>query len=344
MKIRKLIYFFLFLAITSCTNKGTIFSRKINFHAAYVVNGGSNSISVIDLNTLTVQRTIPLNENGKYPHHISLSPDRKKIAIATPEFDFTQSHDSLHKVTNKKGGIVIINARTGKTERTLPLPKANFNAAFSNDNTEIWSAVVTHSGEMYVFDANSGAQKSIISLGSDPTEVVFSKNGNYAFVALEESSFLLTVDAKLKQVKKFIKVDPFPTNVWSGNNGNIYVENKHLKTISVIDEKTLEVNEFVDLKFKPGQIAYNKSLNELWICQAGEDKVACFERNNNAWVLKSTITTGQDTHAIAFSADDKIAYVVNQKENTVSVIDAGKHQKMKDISVGQLPNGIVLRE
>jgi YVTN family beta-propeller protein len=36
--------------------------------------------------------------------------------------------------------------------------------------------------------------------------------------------------------------------------------------------------------------------------------------------------------------------VVNQKGNTVSVIDANTHLKTKDISVGSLPNGIVLKE
>lgn len=344
MSIRKLLYFLLFLAIISCSNKGIKFKGKINFPAAYVVNGGSNNISVIDLNTLEVRKTIPLNTKGNYPHHISLSPDRKKVSIALPEFNFIQTHSQLHQMTDKKGGVIVMNARTGKIERNLPLPKANFNAVFSHDNSEIWSASVTHSGELYVFDAKTGAQKAVITLGADPTELVFSQDGTYVFVALEESSFILAVDTRSKQIKKYMKVDPFPTNVWSGKNGNIYVENKNLKTISIVDEDSLNTYEFIDLKFKPGQVAYNKSLNELWVCQAEDNKVAYFERNNNAWVLKSSIVTGQDAHAVIFSKDEKIAYIVNQKENTVSVIDVEKHQKVKDIPVGQSPNGIVLRE
>lgn len=342
--MRLICYFLLYLILVSCGKNFTSTHGRTRFLAAYVVNGGSNSISVIDLRTLKVKKTIQLPIKDRFPHHISLSPDKKNILVAIPEFDFNQSHDLLHQATDKKGGVFALNAQTGKVLLNLSLPKPNYNAVFSNDNTEIWSAAATHAGQMHVFDANTGEQKAIFSLGADPTEIVFSKNGDFAFVALEESSFILAIDTRLKQIKKYIKVDPFPTNIWAGNDGNIYVENKNLKTVSIVNETSLETYEFIDLKFKPGQVAFNKLLNELWICQTGEDKVACFERKNNTWVMKSTIITGQDACAITFSGDEKMAYVVNRKENTLSVVDAMKHQKLTDISVGALPNGVVLRE
>ena len=342
--MRLICYFLLYLILVSCGKNFTSTHGRTRFLAAYVVNGGSNSISMIDLRTLKVKKTIQLPIKDRFPHHISLSPDKKNILVAIPEFDFNQSHDLLHQATDKKGGVFALNAQTGKALLNLSLPKPNYNAVFSNDNTEIWSAAATHAGQMHVFDANTGEQKAIFSLGADPTEIVFSKNGDYAFVALEESSFILAIDTRLKQIKKYIKVDPFPTNIWAGNDGNIYVENKNLKTVSIVNETSLETYEFIDLKFKPGQVAFNKLLNELWICQTGEDKVACFERKNNTWVMKSTIITGQDACAITFSGDEKMAYVVNRKENTLSVVDAMKHQKLTDISVDESPNGIVLWE
>jgi YVTN family beta-propeller protein len=85
----------------------------------------------------------------------------------------------------------------------------------------------------------------------------------------------------------------------------IYVENKVAQTINIIDTKTLTVVDYIDMAFMPGQIAYNQTLNELWICQAGENKVAYFERKNNLWSLKGTIITGNDAHAITFSKDMK---------------------------------------
>jgi YVTN family beta-propeller protein len=253
-------------------------------------------------------------------------------------------HAALHNATNKKGGIAVIDTKTGSTLLKIVLPNINFNAVFSVDGSEIWSASATHSGEMFIYDATNGVLKTKVMLGSDPSEVVFSKDGKYVFVALGESSFVYVINSQTKAIVKTIKVDAFPTNVWTGIDNKIYVENKVAQTINIIDTKTLTVIDYLDVVFTPGQIAYNETLNELWICQAGENKVAYFERKNNLWSLKGTIITGDDAHAITFSKDMKRAFVVNQKGNTVSVIDANTHLKTKDISVGSLPNGIVLKE
>ncbi|MBA4849892.1 YncE family protein [Emticicia sp. BO119] len=346
MNIYQAFSYSLILLVFSCKPKEEIKSENIDFPAAYVVNGGSNTVSIIDLNERVVKKIIQLTDLGRFPHHIQLSPDSKKLSVALPEFDFTLSHDLLHQATDKKGGIAVIDALNGKSLLKIPLEKINFNAVFSPDNTEIWTASANHSGEMYVYDANTGIQKAVIPLGADPSEVVFTKNGDYAIVALAESSFIVAVNTKLKKVEKFIKVAPFPTNVWSVSDGRIYVENKNLNTIDIVDPETLNASEddYINLDFKPGQIAYNKSLNELWVCQAGNNKVAYFERKANKWVLKSSFITNDDAHALAFSKDEKIAYVVNQKGNTVSVINTATHEKITDIPVGVNPNGIVLRE
>jgi YVTN family beta-propeller protein len=311
---------------------------------AYVVNGGSNTISVLDLNELSIKNIIQLTEIGRFPHHINMSVDGKKLAVAIPEYDFMLGHAALHNATNKKGGIAVIDTKTGSTLLKIVLPNINFNAVFSVDGSEIWSASATHSGEMFIYDATNGVLKTKVMLGSDPSEVVFSKDGKYVFVALGESSFVYVINSQTKAIIKTIKVDAFPTNVWAGIDNKIYVENKVAHTINIIDTKTLTVIDYLDVVFTPGQIAYNQTLNELWICQAGENKVAYFERKNNLWSLKGTIITGDDAHAITFSKDEKRVFVVNQKGNTVSVINATTHLKTKDISVGSLPNGIVLKE
>ena len=334
--------------LVSCKTKKVIEEPvpvlETNYPKAYVVNGGSNTISVLDLNELSIKNIIQLTEIGRFPHHINMSIDGKKLAVAIPEYDFTLGHAALHNATNKKGGIAVIDTKTGSTLLKIVLPNINFNAVFSVDGSEIWSASATHSGEMFIYDATNGVLKTKVMLGSDPSEVVFSKDGKYVFVALGESSFVYVINSQTKAIIKTIKVDAFPTNVWAGIDNKIYVENKVAHTINIIDTKTLTVIDYLDVVFTPGQIAYNQTLNELWICQAGENKVAYFERKNNLWSLKGTIITGDDAHAITFSKDEKRVFVVNQKGNTVSVINATTHLKTKDISVGSLPNGIVLKE
>lgn len=335
-----------FLVLLSCIEKTIIVTEPLltDYPKGYVVNGASNNISIIDLNELNVKRIIQMTELGRFPHHISLSADGKKLAVALPEFDFLLGHAALHNATDKKGGIVVLDAHNGDNLLKIEVPSVNFNAVFSADGSEIWTASATHAGEMFVFDANNGTLKNKITLGTDPTEVVFSMDGQYAFVALSGSNIINVLNTKTKLITKTIPVDTYPTNIWAGVDNKIYVENKIAHSINTIDVQSLTIIDDLHVKFTPGQIAYNQTLNELWVCQAGEDKVAYFEKVNSLWSLKGSIITDNDAHAVRFTKDMKRAFVVNQKGNTVSVIDAINHIKTKDISVGGQPNGIVLWE
>jgi YVTN family beta-propeller protein len=345
--------FFLFFLISSCKPKETEPLLNINYPAGYVVNGESNSVSVIDLRDNQVKETIELGirssknqtntVNTFWSHHIYSSNDKTKLAIATPQIDYTLGHDAVHQASStKSGGITVLNAKTGQILLEIFVPRINYNAIFVNNDKEIWTTTTTHSGEVLVFDAENGKQLNTISIGADPSEIVLSADGKYAFVSLGESSNIFAIDIQTKKIAKFIKVDLFPTNVWAGSDGMIYVENKNRKSVNVVDTKELFTTEFIDTPFKPGHIAYNKLLNELWICQAGENKVAYYERKNNEWVYKNSITVGDDAHAIHFTKDNKTAYVVNQKGDSVSMIDVPNHLKIKDIIVGKKPNGMVL--
>jgi YVTN family beta-propeller protein len=342
-----------FLIITSCKPKETEPLLAINYPAGYVINGESNSVSVIDLRDNQVKETIELSirstknqtntVNTFWSHHIYASADKSKLAIATPQIDYSLGHDAVHQASSSKtGGITILDAKTGQILREIFVPRINYNAIFVNNDKEIWTTTTTHSGEVLIFDAENGKQLSTIPLGADPSEIVLTKDGKYAFVSLGESSNILAIDTQTKKIAKSIKVDLAPTNVWTGTDGMIYVENKNRKSVNIVDTKEFFTTEFIDTPFKPGQIAYNQLLNELWICQAGENKVAYYERKNNEWLYKSSLTVGADAHAIHFTKDSKTAYVVNQLGNSVSVIDIQNHLKIKDIIVENKPNGMVL--
>lgn len=317
---------------------------KADYPKAFVVNGLSNDISIINLNNLVQNKTIQLTDLGRYPHHITLSPDGTKLAIANPEFDFTLGHAALHNAVDKKGGIIIIDTKTGSSMLKIDLPNVNFNAAFSPNGSEIWSATSTHSGDMYIYETNTGNLIKQVPLGLSPSEVIFSKDGKYAFIALSESSFVYVLDVKIKEVIQTIKVDLYPSNTWLGDDGFIYVENKTTMSINIIDPNTLTVVNYLDLNFIPGKTIYNQLLDELWICETGKNKVAYFVKKNNLWTYQGEIVTGDEAHSISFSKDLKKAFVVNLKGNSVSVIDTQSHSKIKDISVGNQPNGIVLSE
>lgn len=345
------LYTFVFLSILACSTNETQPLLNIINPSAFVINGESSTISVVDLAS-DATSTIKLNNssNGhlslsnseeiQFPHHIYLSPDGTKLSIGVPGVDLTEGHTGTHTT---KGRILIVDAKTGQVISNTELDKPNHNSVFSPDGKELWTTSMEHDGKTLVYDAQTMILKNSIAVGSEPAEVTFSANGKYAFTANGESNDVSVIDIQTKKNIKTIKVGTEPVGAWTGADGNMYVDNEMEQSVSIINVDKLEVTETVNLGFTPGYVAYNQALNEMWVSNAGQSFVYYFVRDKNVWKKQGGILTGLDAHAIAFSKDWKTAYVTNQKNLTVSIVDAVNHKKIKDISVGQKPNGIVLK-
>ena len=84
----------------------------------YVGNQGSNSVSVLDMNTSTVMATIT-GDGLAQPHGASVTPDGDYVFISnrnsdgtyTPRYDFGTNQD--------KGTVVVVNTSTNEIEKVI---------------------------------------------------------------------------------------------------------------------------------------------------------------------------------------------------------------------------------
>jgi len=314
-------------------------SSDINYNAAYVVNGGGNSISVIDIATNQVKRTISLS-NIMWPHHINMNPAKTKVAIGVPLVDLSGGHGGHG---SGMGKIAVLDAKTGSLLATKDIPHINHNAIFSPNGTEIWTSLSDAMGMVYVYNSSNLNLIDSIMVGNMPLEVTFSSDGTMAFVANSMSDNVTAIDAMNKTVMATIPVGMMPIGAWTGANNKMYVDNEMGQTISVINVATMTVEETVTLGFTPGMAAYNQQMNELWVTNEDAGRVEIFHRLNNEWHPKANVATGNGAHAISFSSDGITAYITNQLGGTVSVINVNTRTKISDITVGTKPNGILLR-
>ncbi len=330
------------LIFNGCTEDEVInppVSTDIDYNAAYVVNGGSNSISVIDLVTSQVKRTVSLT-NLTWPHHINMNSAKTKIAIGVPGIDLSGGHGGHG---SGMGKVAVLDAKTGSVLATKDLPHINHNSIFSPDGSEIWTAIADSMGMVYVFNSDSLTLKDSIMVGNTPLEVTFSSDGSMAFVANSMSDNVTAIDAMTKDIMTTIPVGIMPIGAWTGSDNKMYVDNEMGQSISVINVATMSVEETVYLGFTPGMAAYNSQMNELWVTNDDIGTVEYFHRLNNEWHLKGNVPTGNGAHALSFSSDGMTAYVTNQLGGTVSVINVSTRTKTSDITVGTKPNGILLR-
>lgn len=310
---------------------------SISYDALYVVNGGDSTVTVIDTEKNEVAGTIAL-ENAMYPHHLYLSSDRMRLALAIPGMDLSGGHEGgMHGM---KGAVLLMDATNGAPLGARVLDAMNHNAVFASGDKEIWSSQMDMPGIVVVLDAATLETKQSIGVGAQPAEVTFSKDGKYVFVANGGSNTVSVIDANTKEVVKTIDVGEDPVGAWQGNNGVAYVDNEKAKTLSAIDVMSLTVKTTYDLGFTPGMAALAPD-GMLWVTDAENGKVIL---NMPAEDMKmGEVVTGAGAHGIAFSGDGKTGYVSNQFADTVSVIDVASRKVVKALPVGAKPNGMVWR-
>lgn len=367
------------ILFSSCQKDGTTNpDHTVNFDAAYVVNGESNSISVINLSTNKVAITFELSElqnnmgagmmgmgmDNLWPHHISLSPDKSKIAIAAPGMDFSAGHNTMQAsvssdshsqhhdgsitsnssvITAMQGRILIMDAVTGELLKEITLEGMVHNAIFSPDGKELWTAVMMTEGKVKVFDATSYALLNTITVGQMPAEVTFSDDGKKAFVANGMSNSVTIIDAVTKQMLETIEVGDNPVGAWPGMDGMMYVDNEDGQSISMINGMTNMMTDTVDLGFMPGMAARNTMMNQMWVSDPNGSKIHMWAKGNTGFVHGGAVTVGSGAHAIAFNKNGTTCYVTNQDGGSVSVVDVATLKELMKITVGKKPNGIVIR-
>jgi YVTN family beta-propeller protein len=315
----------------------------IDFPAAYIVNGGDATISVLHLGTQTVEATIDL-QGASFPHHISLSPDRSTLAVAITGIDLSGGHQHHGSGSTGPYKVLLIDATTGEIHHEIGTPELPHNAAFNPAGTELWVPQTSAPGKVIVYETTNYTEVASIGVGKMPAELSFSADGSRVFVANSESGTVSMIDPGAKTVLATIAVGNVPLGAWPASNGYMYVDNEISQTVQEIEVATGAITAVVDLDFRTGYVAYHAAAQELWISDATYGNVVYYRREDGVWTEKGAIETGADPHAIAFSADQKTAYVVNQRSDNVSVIDVASHSKVKDVPVGSKPNGLVLKQ
>ena len=313
--------------------------EPIDHDALFVVNGADDSISVIDTATRSVVGTIEL-VNGRFPHHINLSPDRSTLVLAVPGADFSGGHGGGHSSHGAAGALLHLDALTGTTLDATALDAPNHNGVFSSNGLEIWTSQMVENGKVLVLDANTLQIAQTLPAGGSPAEITFSPDGRFAFAANTSTSDVTVYDASTKAVVATVPVGQDPVGAWAGRNNVMYVDNEASKSLTAIDARSHAVLRTYQLGFTPAMAAVAPN-GELWVTDTEGGKVVRYA--TDADIRLGEIVTGAGAHAIAFSSDDRFGYITNQDAGSVSVIDVTSRAVVSTITVGSKPNGMVFR-
>jgi YVTN family beta-propeller protein len=313
---------------------GHAFAIERHVHAdrfAFVTSEGDNNLSVVDLNTEKIVKTLP---TGKTPHALVFTAGGKGYV-------------------NNRGSkeLTIIDGNRFEVAGTIALPATSFQLSLSPDGRTL-AVAYKDALKVSLINTFTDAIVKTIPIGKEPEGVFkgammrhpyWSQDGEFVYASDDVNNNIVKIDAKTGEIKATIPL-PGPNHYLhpSRDGKLLYAVNEAEKggktSVTVIDSRTDKVVQDIPIPLEAGEQGnlhhgeFTRDGKYFFVCNGGGRTVAIID-TAKLEVIK-TIRAGMGAGHPAMTKDGKYIYVIQHKDNTVTVINVAKQEVVKNISVG----------
>ena len=303
---------------------------------AYVPNGRSDNLSVINTTTNEIEYSVDLGDD---PEGVAITPDGKKVYV-------TNSYINT---------VSVIDTATNKVIAKVPVGGNPIGIAVSPDGKNVYVAN-EHTNNVSVIDTATDKVKYYLDVQTNPLGVAVTPDGRKVYVANLGSGTVSVIDTTTCSVLEHINVGPSPYGVAVNKNGEIYVTHSDSNKISVIDttKKNVSLEEIYI-----GNVTESVELSPLGVVASPDGK--CVYVANHKRRIKGTsdtprgivsvintttnnvianVTVDKCPCGISINGNGTRIYVANSESDTVSVIDTTNNTEIANVPVGNLPSAL----
>ena len=283
----------------------------------YISNYLSHSISIIDYETLEMEREIVL-DNNIYPHHFCVDEDEGKIYIPS------LVNGTLYEVDIISGKILNSISVGGSLSQIFMHGDELF---VSNEDTN----------SIYIINKYTLEAISMISVDDMPHGLGYDQKNNKLYVPCINS--IICIDIENKIIYKKIDTD---FKAWhlevDEKKKEIYVSTLDGKLV-ILKEDDLEIiNTFYELLL-PVQIRFNYIDERVYISDLGYNQIKILDYRLGKYIGK--IKVNGIPQGLEISKDYSRLFVSDTENGEIKVFDTKTNQLMKAIHVGKEPTTIV---
>lgn len=168
----------------------------------------------------------------------------------------------------------------------------------------------------------------------------------YYVLALNQDATITVVDPLFgfggTKLLALVELDS-PGEDWAltADRRRLFVSLPDSNRVTVVDAVSWTTAARLDVGPRPGRVALQPDGAYLWVALDGAapgSGVAVVD--TRSLEVAARIPTGRGRHDLAFSDDNRFAFVTNRDEGTVSVIDVAKLSKVHDVGTGPEPAAV----
>lgn len=294
----------------------------------YVTNTKSDSISVIDTDTLEVVSTIPLGR-GK-PNRIVFHPDGKTAWV----------------VYDKSRDLGVVDADARRLVKRVKIGGNPYNLAFTPDGRYLyvldWSSDVSND-EVIVYDLKTDKIEGRVEVSTWPAYGVFSRDARLFYLSGETAGDVTVIDTTTHAIVGHLVHGGGDAMglALTADGRTLYAAAGENKAVLKIDTAT---NRTV------GTIAVPGVVHEATLTLDGKYLYTTLRKVNKIVVIRTadnqvvaTIPQRGYPDLVTMEPSGRYALVTNRYADRVAVIDLATHREVRAIPVGRAPHGMALR-
>lgn len=296
----------------------------------YVANQDSDTVSVIDVDSLTLIENIAV---GDFPHNVNHTADGELVLVTNKNLNIS-SPPSLTIISSASNQVVDVVENIGSRVEHVVSIGSDF--AYVTEDLE-HNAVA-------VIDIAQRRVSRYISVGVKPHGLWPTPAGDALFVPNQLSGTLSKIDVSTGEVVGEASIGRTPTMASVSPDGQtVYVTLYGERGVAVINANLVEsgrlqINDVIDVGERPAQVAVTPDGNYVLVPCEGAG--ALYVIDAHAGEVVSVINTGAGAHGVDVSDDSSLAFVSNRGPGTLSVVDLANRVVLKQIKVGENPAGV----
>jgi YVTN family beta-propeller protein len=298
---------------------------------AYVTNGKSNTVSVIDLRTFELAKTIAV---GTAPTGIAANSKKNEIYVVN------SGSNNVSVIDAEKNSVVSIIGVHGKPY-------------FIDVSEDGKRAYVANSGSanVSVIDLEKRVVIGNVRVGSMPGLARVSPDGRTVVVSNRNDNTVSLIDAKLLGVRATLPVCQHPEDIailpdsskaFVACSGSAQVASIALASSvngSVTSDRMLAL---LDVGRTPVSLTLKPDGGELAVCDFDSDSISFIETGNDE--VGNTVTIGQHPARAVATRDNSRLYVSNFGSDSVAIYDIDIGRRIATLEVGSQPDGLALSQ
>ena len=299
---------------TPVTAKITVTAKKQP--RAYVSNGGSNSVSVINTETGNVVTTIPV---GTFPEGVSVSRDGTRAYVA-------------NAVSNN---VSVIDTKTNTVINSIPVGTSPFAVIVSPDGSKVY---VTNEGPqtVSVIDVASNSVIKTIPQGQQPQYMAMSADGSRLYVTNTGSFNISVISTQTNAVVGTVNLGFPPYAIVAANdNTNVYVTDPDNNAVAKINAVTSSFVASIPVGLAPYGLTLSPDGSRLYAANVSGNSVSVINTSTNAVI--AAVPVGHSPWGMSVTADGSRVLVANKDSQSISIIDANANTVISTVGVGVAP-------